>query len=537
MPTDDCPGGSSQLSESGSSTDSVDVNWQRRTSESNREADDGPDAIATGPRLWPAVGLSVAESARTPNRLLRRARGGMSQAKLADLVSAEIYRATGKDITITAKAISDYECGWYTWPSADVRGALRRIFNAATDADLGFYWKRTAQAPQPAAAVSLSDLMHVKHPPGETSTVTLPAGRSFAGAEILAHYCKVIHVGTDWLLVDSDRALDRVLTRPDRRSLVVAAGDDQHLYVADGRRFVDRGGRRTGPQPISSATFLDDLTMGIIWATMNADIAMLADDAQLDRAQARIAPYEERASSDVGLDAVASLGPVSAQWLGSRFCARHITRHLDRVGGLPFFWTRERRGEEAASWLLWSHKFDYLRRTARWFPRMRRGFCIPEADVAASPGYERVLLLLAMALMEAFEISVELSPEPEHAEVEGFVLGEEAIVANWLGGSGVWYVDASAPASRRSVYRDIDSQLASDSLIDQPTSEYRLAAAASYLNVPWQWFVRRCEELAAAGVTEIANPRSRLLSTRGLETAIRYVAYLDTLEGAGLARR
>lgn len=60
---------------------------------------------------------------------------------------------------------------------------------------------------------------------------------------------------------------------------------------------------------------------------------------------------------------------------------------------------------------------------------------------------------------------------------------------------------------------------------------------ASYLNVPWQWFYWPCEELAAGGVDDIAHPRSRLLSTRGPNTAIRYVAYLDTLEGVGLARR
>jgi F0F1-type ATP synthase beta subunit len=42
----------------------------------------------------------------------------MTQAVLADLVTAEIYRATGQEILITAKAISDWECGWYTWPSA-----------------------------------------------------------------------------------------------------------------------------------------------------------------------------------------------------------------------------------------------------------------------------------------------------------------------------------------------------------------------------------------------------------------------------------
>jgi hypothetical protein len=277
--------------------------------------------------------------------------------------------------------------------------------------------------------------------------------------------------------------------------------------------------------------------VGIIWAVTNTDIALLADDAQLASTQARLAHHEGRRTSDVPLTEVPTLNPVAGQWLGSRFCARHITRNLDRLSGRPFFWTRERRGEEAAAWLLWRHKFEYLRRTARWFPGMHRGFYISQTDVADSPPYERVLLLLAIALMEAFGITVLLSPEPDHASVEGFVLGGEAIVANWLGGSGLWYVDASAPPSRRSVFREVADQVSAWSLVAEPTSARRLEAIASYLGVAWPWFQRRCEELAVAGADDLANPRSRLLSTRGLNTAIRYVAYINTVQGAELACR
>ncbi|MFD3400076.1 hypothetical protein ACFWUU_05355 [Kribbella sp. NPDC058693] len=151
--------------------------------------------------------------------------------------------------------------------------------------------------------------------------------------------------------------------------------------------------------------------------------------------------------------------------------------------------------------------------------------------------YDRVLMLLAIALMEAFGITVELSTEPEHGAVEGFVLSEEAIVANWLGRAGLWYVDASAPPSRRSVFRDVARQVSAESLVAEPTPERRLRAIANYLIVPWPWFQRRCEELAVAGVEDIAQPRSRRLSMQGLNTAIRYVAYIDTLQGAELARR
>jgi hypothetical protein len=37
----------------------------------------------------------------------------------------------------------------------------------------------------------------------------------------------------------------------------------------------------------------------------------------------------------------------------------------------------------------------------------------------------------------------------------------------------------------------------------------------------------RCRELAAVGIDGLAHPRSRLLSTEGLMTALRYVAYLN----------
>ncbi|GAA3112966.1 hypothetical protein JOF29_002830 [Kribbella aluminosa] len=468
------------------------------------------------------------KDARRPNVLLRQARGRMTQGELADLVSAEIYRATGEEVLITAKAISDWECGWYTWPSAVARHALCRVLHKPDSAALGFFYKRHVSAQPVPEPLSILDLVAGGSSSVGSNALRLPAGRSYAGVDVGAHYCEVKLPGEGWLMVDPGP--DAVLNRPDRRSLVVVVDDEHRHYVADGRRFVDRAGRRTGPQPISSAMVLDDLTAGVIWAATNTDVALLADDARLASSQSRLAHYERRRTSDVPLTEVPALSPVAGHWLGSRFCARHVSRNLDRLSGQPFFWTRESRGEEAASWLLWRHKFEYLRRTSRWFPGMRRGFCISGTDVADSPTYERVLLLLAVALMEAFGITVVLSSEPEHADVEGFVLGNEAIVANWLGGSGLWYVDASAPPSRRSVFRDVASEVSTACVVAGQTAKRRLEATASYLNVSWPWFQRRCEELTTAGVDDLAHPRSRLLSTQGLNTAIRYVAYIDDLQ-------
>src|SRR6266545_6530221 len=84
----------------------------------------------------------VPKRERRPNELLRQARGAMSQAALADLVNAEILRTTGRVVVITSKSISDWERGWYTWPTEDVRSALCQVLGASGPADLGFYKSR-----------------------------------------------------------------------------------------------------------------------------------------------------------------------------------------------------------------------------------------------------------------------------------------------------------------------------------------------------------------------------------------------------------
>jgi len=489
----------------------------------------------------------VPKRERRPNELLRKARGAMSQAALADLVNAEILRATGRVVVITSKSISDWERGWYTWPAEDVRLALCQVLGAAGPADLGFYRSRITRTDGAtlAARVEATPLPELvrngsRDEPAGVASVVVPSGRSYVGVELAVHHLAAEVTDREWVAVDPSDEVIGSLRRPDRRTLLIASdlrGDQPRQYVSDGRRFAGRADRRTGPQPVPTAHLLDDLTVGIIWAITNTDAQLQGDDAQLEMHRVRMTHYEDRSSSAAMLSEVPDLGTVSRQWLGSSFCSRHIMRHFERLSTSPLFWTREQRGEEAASWLIWSHKLDYLRRTSRWFGGTRRGFCIPAYKVSSSPRYERVLLLLAMALMEAFGIQVEVTAEPALGEVEGFVLADEVIVADWLGAPGLWYVDVGAPLSRLSTYREIDAHLAAESLIAQPTPSRRLEALADYLEVPWSWFRGRCRELAASGVDGVAHPRSRLLSTKGLDAAIRYVAYVETIEGADLARR
>ncbi|WP_157630939.1 XRE family transcriptional regulator [Kribbella catacumbae] len=472
---------------------------------------------------------------RQPNEALRKARGALSQASLADQANAAIYRATGREVVITAKSISDWERGWYSWPSADARAALCEVLRAPDPLDLGFVNRRRQRSTSESSPAVLPDLIEGRAllPVGMSSIVELPAGKSFAGAELLVHHCPADEAGFDWLMIEPSEQLTASLRRTDRWSAVVTSDADGKYYVSDARRFVRRAGRQTNRQPVASANVIDDFTTGIIWAVVNTDSALLADDAQLAASQARLAHYVEQSASEAAMSEVPDLNAITSQWLGSTFCSRHISRHLGRLSETPFFWTREQRGEEASSWLLWTHKLEYLRYTSRRFVGMRRAFCVPESEVDASPRYERVLLLLAMALMEAFGITVELTGDPTMGEVGGFVLADEAIEANWLGGEGIWQVDARP--RRNSAYWEMDRRLAAESVIACECSAGRLEAMADYLGVSWRWFRRRCEELAIAGIDGIAQPRSRHLSTRGLDTAIRYVAHIDAIEGTYLA--
>ncbi|MEV2279396.1 hypothetical protein AB0I72_27850 [Nocardiopsis sp. NPDC049922] len=189
---------------------------------------------------------------------------------------------------------------------------------------------------------------------------------------------------------------------------------------------------------------------------------------------------------------VAELTAVSQLWVGSEFCARYILQQSERLTSTPDFWTWERTGEEASTWLLFAHKHDYLRALSNRFPSgATRSFCLPEAAVSKAPRAERILFLLTAALMESFGIRVQVSDEPAYGAVEGFVLnpGEQAIVANWLGSDGVWHVDMTDSTSTLREYMDVTGYARAHSVISADTSRGRLCSLAEYLEVNWAWLV------------------------------------------------
>ncbi|WP_327129651.1 helix-turn-helix domain-containing protein [Streptomyces sp. NBC_01727] len=362
----------------------------------------------------------------------------------------------------------------------------------------------------------------------------LPGGRSMLGSQLLlqVHPARIVE-GRVVVSVPAQRRVEEFLTRPTRSLLVGAIDtkDASQFYVLDGRkargRLMKNGGVYEVTAPI--AYELDDLTYGILWAVANYDDALQADDQDLAETRSDLKAYERLSASAVSREAAPGLNAVAHMWLGSDFCARHILRALPELPEVPAFWTREQRGEEASAWLIFDHKYPYLRETTKALGgTSTRAFCIPEGVVRSSPRHERILLFLSMALMEAMGIHTQVTTDPSYEAVEGFVVApdREAVIANWVRGEGMWHVDVTA---RSSIVRDCTNSaqdVNAHSVTAAPTAAGRLRALAHYLDLPWAWLVQRCAHLARAGSSGLVQSRSRLVSAAGIDTACKYVGSL-----------
>jgi len=320
-------------------------------------------------------------------------------------------------------------------------------------------------------------------------------------------------------------------SRHTTRGLLVAAyrsSERSRFFAIDSREARRRMTRHgTASVAIPEAYELDDLTFALLWANASLDTGLQADDQELAVATGELAVYEELPSSAVSREAAADLGATSQMWLGSDFCARHILKNLTGSADTPAFWTREQTGSEACPWLLFDHKYAYLRATSERYDdnSLCRMFCVPQAAVAGSPLFERILLLLAVAVMEATGIHVKVCDDPAYSDVEGFVLGgqDRAIIANWVRGEGIWHVDATRRASVLSDFREASGHASAHSVIDAPSPRGRLRALAHYLGIDWTWLQRRCHRLAETGTTSLLRPRSRHISTTGVDAACAFI--------------
>lgn len=329
----------------------------------------------------------------------------------------------------------------------------------------------------------------------------------------------------------------RSFVRPSRRALLLAS-----LGVSGGRALavLDAGHARAqlARQPTEALAVpavyeLDDLTFGVLWACLNVDDGLSADDAVLDAEGAAVERHLSAPRSAIARSAVPELSEVGAAWLGSHFCARHIGRQLADVAGAPLFWSREQRGEEAAGWVFFRHKHEYLRTQADKIGAegSGRAFCIPPAAVKGSERYERVVLFLALAMMERHGMTLWVCAEPDYAQVDGVVLLPErrAIVANWLRSDAVWHVDT---VERRPVLRGYEQAFGharAHSVIDGPDPATRLRRLADYLALDWTWLTARCRRLGEYGAAGMLRARSRLVSLQELDRTLAFVGDLGEL--------
>lgn len=369
----------------------------------------------------------------------------------------------------------------------------------------------------------------------EGQILTAPGGRYFPGVPVELKVYPAVDDGR--ILATIPRTVQR---RPWRHSvqrcLVAGRVVEPHggaLFALDShhasQRLVSIGD--DARLLIPGVYRLDAISVAVLWAVANLDQSLLMDDARLDASRAVAADYSHLTRSAVSGDVARDLDTVSRLWLGSAFCADHISRHCGDFTEIPAFWTREQHGEEASTWLLFGHKLRYLEATAARFTsgsgRATRMFCVPRAAVAASTESERILLLLAIALMESFGIDVAVTDEPEYGALPGFVLTRQrAIVATWIRADGVWHVDVTDQRSTLAEYRDAVGHVRAHSQIAADSAGSRLRVLAEYLDLNWGRLRGRCAELGEYGMAGMAEPRSRLLSLDGVDQACRFVGAL-----------
>jgi hypothetical protein len=518
------------------------------------------ELLATG-RSIPEVAEVLRQRLHERPRVAWRWAMGWSQSALV-----EHYRAVNPTHRLTISRVSEYESWPYggTQPPLKYLGGLARALGCAVtdiidDADREHLEEaerhvlppvtdggdasvkaeivkdRSEPRPETFASSPVPHLALSAAGVGGSGVLEAPAGRYFMGTTLPTRAVPAVDDGRIVATLPKPTPGREPLDSRGR-ALVVAVvespdGDAPTLYGMDARRarrwVTDPAGENR--LPIPRAYQLDDLTLGVMWAAANFDDALLDDDGALERALRTLRVYEDHPSSTVTGASVDDLSSPSQMWLGSQFCADHIQRHSARLTEQPDFWTREQRGEEASAWLLFEHKLNYLRVYAgKGASSPQRTFCIPPNVVTSSPRPERILLLLAIALMESFSITINVVAEPEYAALPGFVTdgSERAIVATWVGTESLWHVDVP---DQRPVMREFSDALAyaqAHSVTAGATSADRLRALASYLDLDWSWLTARCAQLGDYGTAGLISPRSRLLSADGVDLACRYVGTL-----------
>lgn len=109
------------------------------------------------------------QSSTINNKLrIKRLAAGLTESQLAEAVAKLVSAETGHAAALDGNYISKLERGKITWPNSVYRRALRELFAAGSDAELGFFATRTRRDAQrwlPAPGVELTPLDTAAQPP------------------------------------------------------------------------------------------------------------------------------------------------------------------------------------------------------------------------------------------------------------------------------------------------------------------------------------------------------------------------------------
>ena len=368
--------------------------------------------------------------------------------------------------------------------------------------------------------------------PGTGGVWHLDGLRILDGTSVAVQMYEAEPQGDTVVIGPDDREHLRYFTQARRRALLIAAlgarGADD-LYVIDAlhaRRHllmpVDR-------LPIPVAYRLDELVYALLWAALNVDDSLLADDQALHTEQQHLEAHLAQPRSAAARAAYPDLTDVGAAWLGSHVCASYLRRHLEATDAAPWLWSRVQYGGQAAGWLLFTERHQVLQlmqeRSASAEGAAGCVFSVPESAVKNSEPYERLLLLLTMALMESYGLTVRLCTKQAYSNATEFVLAPQqlAVVADWLSPEAVWHVDSTTSRSETSSLAHALDHARSHSIVSARTPHERLRQAADYLECDWGWLTNRCRELSAYGIGGLLHLRSHLIQPSAIERSLSFL--------------
>ncbi|MFF4966193.1 hypothetical protein [Streptomyces sp. NPDC001037] len=369
--------------------------------------------------------------------------------------------------------------------------------------------------------------------PGSGGVWHLDGLRMLDGTSTAVHMYETQLQGDAVLIAEEDFPHLRDFTHARRRAMLLGAlgaRGVEDLYVLDAAHVRRQLTVSVTGTSIPAVYRLDDLTYALLWAMLNVDDSLLADDFALHAERQRTEVLLSQERSAAARAAYPDLSAVGVTWLGSHACTTFLRSRLKAPDTAPLMWSRVQFGEQAAPWLFFRERQRVLQLLSE-HSATNGGtagcvFCVPESAIKSSEPYERLLFLLLLALMESYGIDVWVCPEGGYVDMQEFVLvpGSHALIVDWMSPDAVWHVESTENRGVMRVRSEALGDARTRSVTTGRSPQERLRQAAEYLQCNWIQLVGRCRELSTYGTFGLLLPRSRLIHTQEIERALAFLA-------------